>query len=306
MAALQGKSWFRANIAPYLSIIKSAMSGYPPIITLVDTTTVTTNVTVTVTVTGDFFTPDMTVTCPTGTTSNFVFINQHEVKFDFITTTAQSNTISFATPFGAASFTIVSTVVTWIDLRLGSGSTFTEVHRSGTTVTRDANGMRTSGSVWSSWVRFPSHEWNRSVMKKLSMIVQGNSSAHMVGIMSAANQNTTSTAQYYEAEIYAYCPSSYIWGFYGTNAAGGGTSNSQSNIQISSYPYYKIEFNDNGQVGSTFKVFGLSNLSNFDDQTNLLGTWTVGTNMSANDTLIMPCFTMSSGSRLVAYLVENM
>lgn len=308
MPLFSGKTWFRNNITPYLTKIKSEIASnsccYPPIITAIDPIVFPISVTTTVGLKGEFFTPTMVITCPTATISNYTFINQQECTFDIITSTAQVNTITATTAGGSDTITIESVLSLWIDLRLGSTSTFTEEHKAGTTVTRYSDGMGSNGSLWSNWIRFPSDQWNRSTLKQCSIIMK-KSAANMAGIMSTEEQDENSSAQYYQAEIYAYMPSTYMWGFYGTNSANTGISGNQSNVTIST-PYYKIQFNDNGQSGSTFRIFGLADLTNFDDESDLLGTWTVPASFTANDNPIMPCVTMSGATRIVAYKVKDM
>ena len=306
MPDFNGKTWFRENLAPYLSIIKSQMSGYAPIITSTNLTEIQTNVVETIVVTGDFFTPDLVVASNTLTISNFVFVSQTEIQFDVTTTTAEANTVSLTTPFGAVTLNILSvSAPPWIDLRSGSGSVFTEQHRAGTNFVRDADGAGTTGAIFSSWLRFNSHQWDRNTPKRLSIIGKANDT-HMIGIMSTQNQNETASGQYFEAEIYAYVASTYVYGFYGTNISGGGVSQYLAGGSFGGKPYYKLQFNDNGEAGSTFRIFGLADLSNFDDESNLVATWTVPASFTANDTPIMPCITGGATSRIVAYLVEDM
>ena len=307
MTVHSGKTWFRDNISPYLTKIKAEMAtvgGSPPIVYSTDVTTIPINTVVTITVTGDFFTPAMTITCPTATISNYVFLTQQSCTFDITTTTAQNNVISYTTSSSVTS-DILSTVSAWTDLRTG-GDAYTETHDPGTTVTQDAEGLWSNGSLWSNWLKITSASWNRTNPKRVSFVLKTGGTACMFGIM-GNEQDENATAQYYQAEIYAYVPSTYVWGFYGTNAAHAGASSTQTNVTINAYPYTKIEFQDNGEAGSTFKIFGLSDLTDFDDESNLLGTWTVGVAMTADSTTLYPCCTTGSiNIRFVAFKVEDM
>lgn len=307
MPLFAGNTWFRDNIIPYLTKIKAeinANSGCcsPPIVTSFNPPTFPINTVTTVTLIGDFFTPSLVITCGTATISNFQFITQQQCTFDITTNTGQVNTVDVSNGGGSVNISVESITSSWVDLRVGSSSVFTEEHSAGITVVRDAEGIGNTGNLWGTWLRFPSHSWDRVSLKKCSIIVK-NATLHMAGLMSTENQNETSASQYYEAEIYVYMNGS-AQAFYGSNAAGIGVSDLHTAIAIPT-PYYKIEFNNNGQVGSQFKVFGLSNLTNFDDVSNLLGTWTVGTSMTANDVPIMPCITMTGATRIVAFKIED-
>ena len=309
MALFAGKPWFRTNIKPYLTKIKAeiaaASGGNPPIITNHSPTDIPVDTATTITVTGDFFTPSTVVTCATGTITNYTFITQQSCTFDLECSTAQTNTIIFAGGGSTTSITIESTVSAWLDLRSTSSDTFTEAHKSGTAMVRDANGVgQTSGALWSHWLKFTSLAWTRSTPKTLSMIMTLGTSAHMAGIQ-GSDQDGSASAQYYQAEIYAYMPSNYLWGFYGTNAAHSGASNSQTNATLTGYGWYKVVWEHQGEPGTTVKVYGLSDLSDFDGGT-LIQTWTVGTAMTANSTTLYPAVTYGNASqRVVAIKLED-
>jgi len=303
-----GKTYFRNNILPYLTKIKAEIAsnsggGNPPIVTSTDITEIPISTVTTITVTGDFFSPSMVVSCGTATITNYVFITQQSCTFDITTATPQSNTITYTGGGGSDTSTITSTVSNWIDLRTG-GDTYTESHDPGTTITQDATGLSSTGSLWDNWLRIDSHSWSRSNLKRVSIIVKSGNT-HMVGILSEL-QGEGSASQYYEGEIWAYASGSNLIYFYGTNSLGAGTSQDISNSALS-YTYHKVVFENNGQPGSTFRVYGFNSLADFDDNSNLLGSDTVASNMNANgSTLKVGTIFGNTSNRLVAFLIEDM
>jgi len=308
MALFSGKTWFRNNIMPYLTKIKAeiaASGGTPPLVTTSTPPNFNINTVTAVSVTGDFFTPTMTATCPTATITNYTFISQQSCTFDILTSTAQTNTITLTTVGGSTTLSVTSLASAWVDLRTG-GSVYTETHRTGTTITQDADGLRSSGILWSNWLKITSVSWQRVNLKRVSIIYRGDNSACMVGIM-GSDQIESSTAQYYQAEIYAYNTGSAIARFYGTNAAHTGVSSAITSTTTSGNTYIKLVYSNNGNNTGTMKIYGLSNLSNLDDVSNLLNTITIPAVFTADSVTLYPCVTFGSTSqRLVAVKVEDM
>ena len=310
MAVYNGAEWFRLNIMPYLTEIKSSIGGasYPaPIISSFTPTEFIINTPTTITAVGDFFTPTTVITSNTATISNYTYIDQQHCSFTITTPTAQSNTVIVDNGSGNADILINSIAAsTWVDLRAGSSSVFTEEHAAGTTLVRDANGISTTGSLWSTWVRFTSDTWTRSTPKKCSIIITSDFSI-MAGIVDLQNQDKTSVSQFYEGEIYGLIASNLLIGFYGTDSLDNGvsTSSDPSNPINITTSYCKLQFTNNGSAGSTFKIFGMGNITNLDDESNLLRTITIGAVHTANGQNIMPCALASGDARIVAYKVED-
>ena len=306
MTDFAGKAWFRANIIPYLTTIKANSTsggGTPPLVTSHAPVSIGINTVTTIAVTGDFFTPTMAPTCPTGTVTNYVFISQQSCTFDITFPSDQTNTITLTTVGGSTTINIDSTVSNWIDLRAG-GDTYTETHKSGTTISQDATGLRSTGALWSNWLKIDSESWLRANPSHMSMIIKVSGTAMMAGIM-GSDQVPSASSQYYQAEIYSYIPSTYCYGFYGTNAGHNGVNSNLTNIQISSYAYTKLVWEHSGEVGYTMKVYGLTDLTDLDDLTNLLGTHTVPATFTADSVTLYPCVTMGTqNQRLVAVKVE--
>jgi len=307
MAIFAGKQWFRDNLAPFLTVIKGEICKHPPIIKDTQPIHVNTGTITHVVLKGDHFSPNVTVYLAFifGTITNVNYIDFHTIEFDIFVGSDSTVDVLITTCEGEVHLAVEATTSTWVDLRTGSSSTWTETHDPGTNITYDAEGLTSSGSIWGNWYKFTSHTWLRSVPKKVSIIMKNSGSAHMAGIMSN-EQDESSSSQYYQAEIYAYISTSYFWGFYGTNAAHAGASNNQGNTPLGSYLYWKIIFENNGEVGSTFNVYGLMNLSNLDDVTNLLKTGTVSSAMTADGTTLYVAATTNNDSRMVAFKVEDM
>jgi hypothetical protein len=309
MAIFGGKQWFRDNLAPYLTIIKNQLCSIPPQIHMPLPIEVTTGVVTHVELKGDYFHPDTTVYLAFvyGTVTNVTWNNFHSIEFDIFVGSDSTVSVAVTSCGNTTNFDVVATTSTWVDLRAGSTDTWTETHDPGTTISYDAEGLISNGALWSNWYKFTSHSWLRSVPKRVSFIVKHNGTAHMSGIMSN-EQNEASTAQYYQAEIYSYYTGSTFWGFYGTNAAHGGVSSNQSGGQpISTYPYYRFEFENNGEVGANYSLHGLADLSNFDDTSHQLKLGTVPANFTADGTtLYVAATTGTTSQRMVAFKIEDM
>jgi hypothetical protein len=130
-------------------------------------------------------------------------------------------------------------------------------------------------------------------------------STHMVVIFSN-EQDESSTAQYFQGEIQLYTSGTTATYFYGTNAAHAGVNQNLSDV-AATYVYTKVVFTNNGQAGATCKLYGLGNLNDLDDETNLITTYVVASNMTADGTTLYPgCITGDASTHLVAVKVENM
>ena len=264
----------------------------PPSIRLGDTKTLT--------ITGEFFTPDMTVTSTDATITNFTFISTESITCDIEGTAVLTATITLTTPVGTVDFTyLVDVASQWVDLRIG-GDAYTETHKSGTTVTQTTEGLQQSGSLWGNWLKITSEIWQRSVPADVGIIMKMANSTLMFGIMGSL-QNESSGSQYYQAELYCYFSSGNTSSFYGTNSSHGGVSGAIAVVSSAGYPYIKVKFSNNGEAGHTVYFYGLSDLNDFDDESHLLGQRTVPANMTAASPQLYLCATMGNTSqRMVA------
>jgi hypothetical protein len=307
MAIFAGKQWFRDNLQPYLTVIKGELCKHPPVVHSTQPIHVVTGTVNHVILKGDYFHPNLTVYLPfvNGTITNVVWNNFHEIEFDIFVGTDSTVTPTITTCDGTATFDVLAVTSTWVDLRAGSPSTWTETHDPGTTITYDSEGLISTGSLWGNWYKFTSHSWARTTLKKVEFIMKHNNTAHMAGIM-GSEQDETSNAQYYQAEIYAYFPNTF-WGFYGTNVSHSGVNGSQAGAPALTDPYYKFVFENNGQPGSNYYLYGLADLSNFDDTSNLMMSGTVPASFTCDSpTLYVAATTANNTQRMVAFNITDM
>lgn len=206
----------------------------------------------------------------------------------------------------------------WIDLRTGGeiltagNSAGNDIRfRSGMAINRDANGMYFTGSnPWQSWVKFEKYKWNRGQNKTIEWVFSRPSSAMMLGIGSDATDETSSS-QYSQAENQAYFNNSNnLYGLYGNNGIlGNGTSQNMNTDLTGGSGIYKIKFTNDGSGGTgTFSIYELpsSNKADWDNESNLLRTWTIGSNMSADENVLMPFIIPISGGtqRFIAFKIS--
>lgn len=256
----------------------------------------------TLTVTGSYFTSATTVSVTGLTVNSTTFINDNEIQFEVVgNTTDGFYDVVITNESGNITITngVQVELSVWVDLRLG-GDTFTSGNaagndirfRSGMTMNRDSNGMFFTGSnPWSSWVKFESLGWNRGDGVTMQMIFTRPTSFMMIGIGSTGT-NETNTAQYAQAENEAYFNSSTnFWGLYGNSGTPGSAGNQGDGLNISGGSgVYKIKFENDGGVGSTFTLYELpsSNDTDWDDESNILKTITVAGSLNPDEPNLMP------------------
>jgi hypothetical protein len=114
----------------------------------------------------------------------------------------------------------------------------------------------------------------------------------MIGIGSSAT-NESSSSQYSQAEVNAYFSgSTSFWGLYGNNGNVGSAGNHYNTHNISGGSgVYKIKFTNDGTAGySTFTLYELpsANESDWDNESNVLKTFSVGGTLAPDEPNIMP------------------
>lgn len=283
--------------------------------------------TVNMTISGENFTPTTTVSIPGfDGTINSTTVNSSSELVVNITAGTTETTYDIVVSNGGVLNTIwtgngenLLTVATstWKDLRLG-GDTFTDGngagndirYRSGMGLTRDANGMYFTGSnPWGSWVKFESLGWTRGTNKILQWIFTNPTSSMMIGIGSDAT-NETSSAQYGQAEVEVYFQNSTtMYGLYGNNGSPGSIGNQSNSTTIPSGAVFKIKFTNDGTAGSsvvTLYRIPSASPADWDDESTVLKTFTVGGSLNPNETNIMPFIIPRSGGsqRFIAVKVE--
>ena len=308
-----------ADASGVLKTITALPSSSPAPFLDPNTYRVNQNTTSDITITGSFFTPTTTVTIAGQTVNSVTFISDNELLVN-VTSNATDGFYDVIVNNGistTATGIFEVKLSTWLDLRAG-GDVFTDGngagndirYRVGMSLSRDAQGMSFNGSnPWSSWVKFESESWNRGDGKTLEWIFTTPTSSMMIGIGSDAT-NETNTAQYAQMETEVYFQNATtMWGLYGNNGTVGSAGNQSSSNSITSCTsgVYKIKFENDGGAGSQFTLYCLpsSNPSDWDNETNIITTLTVGGSLNPNETNIMPVILPRTGTqRFIALKVE--
>lgn len=237
-----------------------------------------------------------------------------QTVYDVVLANGSKDSTTFFVNNGSGAITVA--VSAWQDLRLG-GDSFTDGnasgndirYRSGMALVRDANGMYFTGlNPWSSWVKFESLGWARGTDQTLEWIFTNPTAAMMIGIGSDAT-NETSTAQFREAEVEAYFQNSTIlYGLYGNNGTPGTDGNQANGSAITAAGVFKVKFEDDGDVGDTFTLYEIpsANPSDWDDESTVINTFTIGGTLNPNEANIMPFIIPNNGGaqRFIAVKVE--
>ena len=260
---------------------------------------------------------NITGTSPTTTTVSI--LNQGfsslslEILFD---QSEQTYTVELIYPEGVVTFTLESFFSNWVDLRLG-GDTLTigqatgnDIrHRSGMTVQRDTSGMFFTGlNPWASWVKVESLQWQRGQNLTCEWIFTSPESFMMVGIGSTATDEANNS-QFGQAEVQTYFNSgTNQWGLFGNNGNIGSTGFINFNTSISTNRVYKVKFEGDGSVGQQYTLFELPSTSDsdWDDESNVLVTRTIGGTLNPNELNIMPFIIPRNGGsqRFLAVKVQ--
>jgi len=309
MTEFQGKDWFRANIAPYLQEIKNEICTlkYPPIVIEYTPRIVSVETWTTIHVVGEFFTPDIEILCQTGEVSDIKFINGNKLLFRFKTAVSQIHELIFKTSGGETTIKISSNDVSWIDLREGSFTEFTVKNKPGTNITYDSEGLISDGTLWENWYKITSHKWKRKTPKRVSIVMKGNRSTHMVGILGSDHREDYEY-QYAEGEVWLYFKKEKLVGFYGTkkNHAIHEDYSIPDNVVINS-PYYKYIVEDNAVPGSNYYIYELENLDNLEDTSNLLYSGKISKLFTCNSKILyVGALTAYDKQRMVAFKIEDM
>lgn len=208
---------------------------------------------------------------------------------------------------------------TWIDLRAGGeilsagDATGNDIRfRSGMSIVRDEEGLSFTGaSPWSSWVKFEKYKWNRGDEKTIQWIFTRPSTSMMIGIGSDAT-NETSSSQYGQAEIEAYFRNpETLSGLYGNNGIVGDARSQGVEANISGGPaVFKIKFTKDGEGGiGVFSLYELpsANKSDWSDESNLIVSRAIKSNMVADELILMPFIIPTNGGtqRFIALKINN-
>lgn len=264
---------------------------------------------------GGWFTNATTVEIPGITVNSTTILDDDTIRVNITTPTTDGLfNVQVTNEGGTTTFAdgIEVQLSTWVDLRQG-GDTFTigtDIRvRSGMSVGRDTDGMFfNGGNPWASWVKFESLQWNRGENKTLQWIFTGPTANMMIGIGSNATDENNN-AQYGQAENEAYFTNATnFWGLYGNNGTIGSAGNQANGNAIVSGSTLKMKFENDGGQGSTFTLYQLpdSDPSNWDDESNVILTMTVGGTLNPDENIIMPFIIPRAGDaqRFIALKLE--
>lgn len=237
-----------------------------------------------------------------------------EAIYDLVLKNGSRDSTDFVVNNGSGAIQVATSA--WLDLRLG-GDSFTDGtgagndirYRTGMSLGRDANGMFfNGGSPWSSWVKFESLAWTRGSNQTLEWIFTNPSVPMMIGIGSDAT-NEASTSQFQEAEVEAYFQNATtLWGLYGNNGTPGIAGFQNATTAIPFGGVFKIKFENDGDAGDTFTLYQIpsANPVDWDNESTVLSTLTIGGTLNPNEANIMPFIIPANGGtqRFIAVKVE--
>lgn len=290
-----------------------------PIVSSILPNTLNHNSTQDIIIKGSYFTTGgANLTINSYTVNSFTVVDDNTIEANITSNSTDGFydlTVSNVTGSTTVTNGIETKLSTWVDLRFG-GDTFTDGnaagndirYRTGMSMVRDVTGMSFIGSTpWSSWVKFESLGWTRGSNKTMQWIFSQPSSNIMIGIGSDAT-NETNTAQYQQAETEAYFNSATsFWGLYGNNG-NVGTAGNQGNSTTIGTGTFKIKFTNDGGVGGVFTLYQLpsANLGDWDNESTVLRTFTIGGTLNPDETNIMPFIIPQNGGtqRFIALKIE--
>ena len=253
----------------------------------------------TFTIKGSFFTPSTTVTIDGVFVSSIEFVNSHLliVNCDIGEPGLYKLVVNNGTVTEVDSaIRVKSFAESVIDLRSGGtefGRSAIEV-RNSMSWTRDSDGLYFSGvSPFGSWARLvgDNDAWvsERRDKRTISIIFK-NTSNFLLGLGSR-NNNTTSSQQFYQAEIVGYLSSSSLFsGLYGNRGVPGVGVSSNNVATVGASATKKIVITNNGEPGSLVQIYELEsdNIDDWGDTSNLKGEFVVNEQFTASQPEIMP------------------
>lgn len=281
-------------------------------------------------ISGSFFTPEMTVTATGITVNQITFISDNQIELEV---TAGSILGSFSLTLDNGKSTEVANAIQvsepliW-DFRGGVSQTV--VKGNSTNLVSNDYWLQVSckGSSWQGSVRFVGDDnkyvWDRQQKQSLSWILFP---LAMVGIGSNAT-NLNSTQQYYQGEILGFFNSSTnFYGFYGNLGNPGSGTSQYVNQSLNGADIIKLTLTNNGKAGGEYKIYDLTpddtgwqqsglsreqylsqqlTVGNWYSTDNLIKSGEIASNMTANESEIMPFVALSTNNvlRLLGFYIE--
>ena len=220
------------------------------------------------------------------------------------------------------------TATTWLSLLSGGDSlttgshatigtdTLDVQHRSGITVSRDANGMSFSGlSPWSSWVLFNKLKFQDGDDSITEFIFNNPTAAMMIGIGSDGI-TANSSGQYYQHEVLAYFQNATrFYGIYGNSGTPGNGASLAQITDILTGKDFKLKITQDGNKAKNGKAAGKVELfqmdaiateANRDNEDNKLVSVTIAGSFNPSQTNRFPSIVPVSGGAQRFKYVRNL
>jgi hypothetical protein len=310
------KTWFRANISPYLDRIKEEFKslsihvnkdiGFKPIVDSLSPPKITTRDRgVSVVIKGNLFTESISVSSDDADIYDVKLVDENTVSFGITLGEAVPDKVRLKVGnlYGSIYIYLDTPRLTWLDLRVDAKADYTVETAKDTKVTPYNLGLSYSGRPWSGWFRVSSLRYPRSVSKTVSFILKPNGTTFMAGLFSE-KQDGKSGAQYYQFEVAVYSNSNTIRGFYGSDKNHRGKGKTSLSISYKDYFALKIVLTNNAEAGSAVYFYGLKDLDDLDNESNLLASESIPSVFTANGETLYPGLVCSSKLRTVAIQVK--
>jgi hypothetical protein len=159
----------------------------------------------------------------------------------------------------------------------------------------------TGRGPWSAWVRIEGLEWDSTQETKIVEWVFSTDQQMMVGII-GDSQNTGSYSQYQEGEVFDYVTSGYAYANYGQDVDY--ADHTDIPLQFGSGSWLKVKFTGNGAAGTTVSWYELASLDDLDDESNLKGSYVIGSGLAYPSTMLYPGLIPQDGSSTRFYAVR--
>lgn len=266
-----------------------------------------------VTVYGGPFDSGTTVEVDGSTIGTVTFVSPSEIRFQVTGGTVGFRDLSITNANGKpviSSGIIEVEVPSYKDLRTGGEALSVGIapgddvrHRVGFNVSRTAAGLVFDGvTTWEGWAKLEFLPWVRGANKQLRLVILPPVGQSMIGIGSTGTDETHAS-QHINGEVLAFIypggGGMTFWGLYGNNGTPGTTGNQASSVSAN-YTAYELWFNNDGEIGETFELFGLDSAdpSDWGDRTNLITSFAIGGNLGGDEVNLMPFVTSYSAAQL--------
>jgi hypothetical protein len=306
------KTWFRANISPYLDRIKEEFKslsihvnrdiGFKPIVDSINPPKITVrDREASVIIKGNLFTESIRISSDDADIYDVKLVDENTVSLGITLrqTTPDKVKLKVGNLYGSIYAYLDTPRQAWLDFRADAKANYTVEAAKGTKIKSYNLGLSYSGKPWGGWFRISSLMYPRSAGRTISFILKPNGTTFMAGLFSE-KQDGNSGTQYYEFETAVYSNSNTIKGFYGTDKNHSGKGKTNLNISFKDYLAVKIVLTNNAEAGSAVYFYGLKDLDDLDNESNLLATESIPSVFTANGETLYPGLVCSSKLRTIA------